>query len=184
VLSAYQRLHERRGRGGHRLEHFGLPDGAQIERARRVGAIAAPQSVFLYALGMNFRRYLDDDYLARTYPLRSMLRGGLIVALGSDAPVVPEDHPLLGIQAAVTRKDREGVVIAPSEAITVEEALYAYTMGGAIATGDEANRGSLTAGKWADLAVLNRNPCELPAEEISTVAVSRTFVAGRAVFPF
>jgi predicted amidohydrolase YtcJ len=184
VLSAYQRLHERGGRGGHRLEHFGLPDGAQIERARRVGAIAAPQSVFLHALGMNFRRYLDDGYLARTYPLRSMLRGGLIVALGSDAPVVPEDHPLLGIQAAVTRKDREGVVIAPSEAITAEEALYAYTMGGAIASGDAANRGSLTAGKWADLAVLDRNPCELPAEEISTVAVSRTFVAGRPVFPF
>jgi predicted amidohydrolase YtcJ len=183
VLTAYERLHARCGRGGHRLEHFGLPDGAQIERARRVGAIAAPQSVFLHALGMNFRRYLGDDYLARTYPIRSMLRGGLTVALGSDAPVVPEDHPLLGIQAAVTRKDREGVAIAPSEAITAEEALYAYTMGGAVASGDEANRGSLTAGKWADLAVLERNPCEVPAEEISTLAVSRTFVSGRAVFP-
>jgi predicted amidohydrolase YtcJ len=56
-------------------------------------------------------------------------------------------------------------------------------MGGAVASGDEANRGSLTAGKWADLAVLERNPCEVPAEEISTLAVSRTFVSGRAVFP-
>ncbi len=181
VLTAYERLHEHGGRG-HRLEHFGLPDRSQIERARRVDAVAAPQTVFLHALGMNFRRYLSDDYLARTYPIRSMLRAGLSVALGSDAPVVPEDHPLLGIQAAVTRSDREGVPIAPEEAITAEEALYAYTMGGAIASGDEANRGSLAAGKWADLAVLERNPCDVAPEEISGIAVSRTFVSGRVVF--
>ena len=181
VLSAYERLHERGGRG-HRLEHFGLPDRAQIERARRLGAMAAPQTVFLHALGMNFRRYLNDHYLARTYPIRSMLRGGLTVALGSDAPVVPDDRPLLGIQAAVTRKDGEGVRIAPDEAISVEEALYAYTMGGAIASGDEANRGSLSPGKWADFAVVDRNPCEVEAEEIATVDVVRTFVSGRLVF--
>jgi predicted amidohydrolase YtcJ len=181
VLSAYERLHERGGQG-HRLEHFGLPDRDQIERARRTGAFAAPQSVFLHALGMNFRRYLSDEYLARTYPIRSMLRGGLVVALGSDAPVVPDDHPLLGVQAAVTRKDREGVAIAPGEAISAEEALYAYTMGGAVASGDGANRGSLTAGKWADLAVLERNPCETSPEEIASIAVSRTFVSGRSVF--
>ncbi len=181
VLSAYERLYERGGRG-HRLEHFGLPDRAQIERARRLGAIAAPQTVFLHALGMNFRRYLNDDYLARTYPIRSMLRGGLTVALGSDAPVVPDDRPLLGIQAAVTRKDREGVRIAPGEAISVEDALYAYTMGGAIGSGDQANRGSLTPGKWADFAVLAGNPCEVEAEEIATVEVVRTYVAGRMVF--
>jgi predicted amidohydrolase YtcJ len=180
VLSAYERLYERGGRG-HRLEHFGLPDGAQIERARRIGAMAAAQTVFLHALGVNFRRYLTDDYLARTYPIRSMLRGGMTVALGSDAPVVPDDRPLLGVQAAVTRKDREGVRIAPDEAISVEDALYAYTMGGAIASGDEANRGSLSPGKWADFAVVDRNPCEVEAEEISTVAVVRTFVSGRMV---
>jgi len=181
VLSAYERLYERGGRG-HRLEHFGLPDGAQIERARRIGAMAAPQAVFLHALGVNFRRYLTDDYLARTYPIRSMLRGGLTVALGSDAPVVPDDRPLLGIQAAVTRRDQEGKSIAPDEAITVEEALYAYTMGGAIASGDQANRGSLTPGKWADFAVVDRNPCEVEAEEIATVPVACTFASGRMVF--
>ncbi len=181
VLSAYERLHASGGRGN-RLEHFGLPDRTQIERARRIGAIAAPQTVFLHALGVNFRRYLKDEYLARTYPIRSMLRGGLTVALGSDAPVVADDRPLLGIQAAVTRRDEEGESIAPEEAITAEEALYAYTMGGAIASGEEANRGSLSPGKWADFAVLERNPCEAEASEISAIAVVRTFVSGRVVF--
>jgi predicted amidohydrolase YtcJ len=146
------------------------------------GAMVAPQTVFLHALGMNFRRYLNDDYLARTYPIRSMLKGGLTVALGSDAPVVPDDRPLLGIQAAVTRRDREGVPIAPEEAISVESALYAYTMGGAMASGDETNRGSLSPGKWADFAVLDRNQIEVEADELSTVDVVRTYVAGNMAF--
>lgn len=181
VLSAYEGLYERGGRG-HRLEHFGLPDGVQIARARRIGAMVAAQTVFLHALGVNFRRYLTDDYLARTYPIRSMLKGSLTVALGSDAPVVPDDRPLLGIQAAVTRRDPTGEAIAPREAITVEEALHAYTMTGAVASGDEDNRGSLTPGKWADFAVLERNPCDVDAEEIATVEVAGTCLAGEWVF--
>jgi hypothetical protein len=111
-----------------------------------------------------------------------MLRGGLTVALGSDAPVVEDDRPLLGIQSAVTRKDREGERIAPEESIPAADALFAYTMGSAAAAGDEGNRGSLTAGKWADLTVLDRNPCETAAEEIASVRVVETYLSGRLAF--
>jgi hypothetical protein len=180
VLDAYERLAEMGGRG-HRLEHFGLPDAEQIERAARVGAMAAPQAVFLHALGANFQRYLSRDYLSRTYPIRSMLDRGLVVALGSDAPVVPDDSPLLGIQAAVTRRTREGESIAPNEAIRVEDALYAYTMGGALLSGDGENRGSLAAGKWADFVLLQRNPESVPSEEIAAIRVVKTFVSGEVV---
>jgi predicted amidohydrolase YtcJ len=181
ALGAYERLQERGGRG-HRLEHFGLPDRRQIERAFRAGAIAAPQTVFLHALGGNFRHYLTDEYLERCYPIRSMLRGGLVVALGSDAPVVPDDRPLLGVQAAVSRRTQEGDGIAPGEAIRVEEALFGYTMGGALASGDADNRGSLAAGKWADLVLLDRNPCQVEVEEIESVRVLATYVSGRRAY--
>jgi predicted amidohydrolase YtcJ len=158
-----------------------LPDAGQIARAARIGAIAAPQTVFLHALGANFRRYLSESYLSRTYPIRSMMRSGMVVALSSDAPVVPDDHPLLGVQAAVTRRDEEGESIAPEEAIAAEEALYAYTMGGALASGEEKRRGSLAAGKWADLVLLDRNPLESRPEEIASIRVLRTFVRGKMV---
>jgi predicted amidohydrolase YtcJ len=111
-----------------------------------------------------------------------MLRGGLSVALGSDAPVVPDDRPLLGIQAAVTRMDQGGERIAPRESISAEEALYAYTMGSAVASGDERNRGSLSPGKWADFAVVDGNPCEVEAEAIGSLEVVRTYVAGEQAF--
>lgn len=184
ALSAYERL-QKLGRApfrrGHRLEHFGLPDARQIARAAKIGAMVAPQTIFLHALGANFRRYLTESYLSRTYPIRSMLRAGLIVALGSDAPVVPDDNPLLGIQAAVTRRDREGEPIAAEEAITAEQAVYAYTMGGAVASGEEDCRGSLTRGKWADFVQLDKSPLASQPEEIASIKPLRTFVRGKVV---
>ncbi len=68
--------------------------------------------------------------LARAYPVRSMLDAGLTVALSSDAPVVEDDSPLLGIQAAMSRRDEDGHAIAADQAISLDEALDAYTRGG------------------------------------------------------
>jgi hypothetical protein len=144
--------------------------------------IAVPQSVFVYELGRNFRQYLPDDLLPRAYPIRAMLRAGLTVALSSDAPVVEDDDPLRGIRSAVERRDDEGHLIAPDQAISATEALYAYTMGGAIAAGDDDNRGGLTAGKWADLAVLSGNPLTTPVEALTGLVVEQTWVGGRLAY--
>jgi predicted amidohydrolase YtcJ len=184
VLDAYEAL-ARLGPGPrHRLEHFGLPHPDQLARAASLGAIAVPQAVFIRSLGKNFRRYLPDALLARAYPIREMIDAGLVTALSSDAPVVADDSPLLGIQAAVLRLDDEGVCISPEQAISVEEALYAYTMGGALASGDEANRGSLSPGKWADMAVLSSDPrpAAAPPETLTDIRVERTILAGQTVF--
>jgi predicted amidohydrolase YtcJ len=166
----------------HRIEHFGLPDGRQIARAARLGVIAAPQTIFIHTLGRNFRSYLPDELLPRTYPIRAMLDGGVRVALSSDAPVVEDDNPLAGMMAAVTRRDGDGVTIAPAQAITVREALHAYTVGGSVASGDQGNRGSIEPGKWADLAVLSQNPLDVEPEALPGITVDMTLVAGRVVF--
>jgi predicted amidohydrolase YtcJ len=166
----------------HRIEHFGLPDGTQLQRAARLQVVAVPQTVFIHSLGPNFRQYLPDAFLPRCYPVRAMIDAGLTVALSSDAPVVEDDNPLLGMAAAFTRRDSEGVSIAPEQAISVGEALYAYTMGGARASGDEQNRGSLDPGKWADLAVLSANPSSCDPEALTDIRVEMTLVAGQVVY--
>ena len=166
----------------HRIEHLGLPSADHLARAARLGVIAVPQSVFLHALGRNFRAYLPDALLPRTYPLRDMLTAGLTIALSSDAPVVENDNPFRGIQSAIDRLDGDGVAIAATQSITVAEALYAYTMGGALASGDEDNRGSIAVGKWADFAVLSGNPLTTPTHAIAALVVDRTYLAGRLVF--
>jgi hypothetical protein len=182
MLDVYERL-GRHPRGlAHRIEHFGLPDASQLARAARLRIIAAPQAVFIHSLGLNFRSYLPESYLPRTYPIRAMLDAGVRVALSSDAPVVEDDNPMIGMMAAVTRLDNTGHLIAPAQAITTAEALHAYTMGGAVATGDEDNRGSIEAGKWADLAVLTANPLSVSPEMLPATKVDMTLVAGRVVF--
>ena len=182
VLNIYESLGRHPKGYRHRIEHFGLPDAAQLARASRLGVIAAPQAIFVYSLGRNFRHYLPDALLPRTYPIRAMLDAGLSVALSSDAPVVEDDNPLVGMMAAVTRLDNEGFPIALEQAITTKEALYGYTMGGAIATGDEATRGSIEPGKWADLAVLSADPLSCPPQTLPELRVDMTLLAGRVAF--
>ncbi|HEX9164306.1 MAG TPA: amidohydrolase [Gemmatimonadales bacterium] len=180
VLRVYEALGS--GPVRHRIEHLGLPSADHLRRAARLGVIAAPQAVFLHELGRNFRACLPGEFLDRAYPIRAMLDAGLTVALSSDAPVVESDDPLLGMSAAITRRTADGETLAPGQAITAAEALWAYTMGGAIASGDDTNRGSLTVGKWADLALLSDNPLTVPPEELPAVRVEQTWLGGNLVF--
>lgn len=183
VISVYEELYRRQPNGQrHRIEHLGLPSAEHLRRCAAIGVIAVPQTVFLHALGTTFRRYLPDSYFPRCYPVRAMLDAGLTVALSTDAPVVPDDNPLLGIKAAIDRKDANGSPIAPEQAITPYEALYAYTMGGAIASGDADNRGSLTVGKWADMVVLSGDPLTASPDDLLNIKVDQTYVGGQLVY--
>lgn len=182
VLSVYESLGPHPKGLAHRIEHFGLPDSLQLHRAAKLGVISVPQSIFIHSLGANFLAVTPDALLPRIYPIRSMLDAGLTVALSSDAPVVEDDNPLLGMYAAITRRTKEGSVICPEQGITAEEALYGYTMGGAIASGDAATRGSITPGKWADVAVLSADPLAAETEALPQIRVDMTFLAGNKVY--
>ena len=140
------------------------------------------QTVFLPAMGATYRRYLPDEYVPRAYPAREALDAGIPFALSTDAPVVPDDNPLIGLKAAVDRLDHRGEALGPTQAITIEEALHAYTMGGAILSGDAENRGSLTPGKWADMIVLSGDPLATPTAELLSLRVEETYVAGTQVY--
>ena len=143
--------------------------------------IAAPQTIFVRELGLNFRRYLPAALFAHVYPVRAMLDAGITVALSSDAPVVENDSPLAGIQAAMLRLDADGQPVAPDEAITLDEALDAYTRGGAIVSGDDGERGRLQEGMLADLTVLSGDIRQTPPEALTTLRVTGTWLGGRQV---
>ncbi len=182
MLDIYEALGPHPRGLGHRIEHLGLPSSAQLARAARLGVIAAPQAIFIHELGRNFREYLPDALVPRCYPLRAMLDAGVTVALSSDAPVVENDNPLAGMRAAITRRDREGHLIAPEQAITAAEALNAYTRGGAVAVGLEDRIGTIAPGMWADLAVLSGHPLTTPPDELPTLSVEMTMLGGRIVY--
>jgi len=164
-----------------RIEHLGLPEEKHLEIMAKYKMATSMQTIFISELGKNFRRYLNNEYLDRCYPLRSVLKHGILTALSSDAPVVSDLNPLKGIEAAVTRKANEGYAIAPNEGINIEEALKAYTASAA-AIGDTSQFGTLEEGKLADFIFLDRDPLKTDAAELTAIQVEKTFIDGRSVY--
>jgi len=167
----------------HRIEHVQLIHPADLERLARIGAVASVQPVHLFTDW----EVADRVWGARAryaYALRSLLERDVPLAFGSDAPVAPL-NPLLGIYAAVTRRDERGQPAGgwyPEERISVAEAIRAYTLGPAFAAGKARQQGSITPGKWADLTVLSRNVFGIPPEEIPEVEVVLTVFDGAVVY--
>ncbi|MER3445214.1 MAG: amidohydrolase, partial [Meiothermus sp.] len=153
----------------HRIEHFGLAREEHLGLARRLGVIAVPQPVFIHELRGNFLKYLPEAMVCRCYNLRAMFATGLTVAFSSDGPVVSQVSPLIGLQAAVAEPMCKG------NGVSLETALWAYTVGGALAQGDEGNRGRLEPGHWADFVLLDRDPRTAPPEALGSLEVRSTW---------
>ncbi|MDX2057206.1 MAG: amidohydrolase family protein, partial [Gemmatimonadales bacterium] len=104
------------------------------------------------------------------------------LVFGSDWTVAPLD-PLLGVKAAVTRQTIDGAkVFVPEERITVEEALRAYTVDNAWSMYLDRSVGSVTVGRKADLAVLNRDLLTGAPAALDSARVVATVVGGKVVY--
>jgi predicted amidohydrolase YtcJ len=181
VIDVYKELHHSFPGLIKRIEHLGLPDTSNLEAMAEYQIAASMQSVFIYELGRNFIKYLDADYLNQCYPVKSVLRRGILTALSSDAPVVQDFNPLRGLEAAVTRKDRDGNTIAAGEAISIEEGLTAYTSHAARISG-RVDFGILEEGKLADIIILNLNPLNAAPDQLTKIRVEKTFIGGELVW--
>lgn len=183
ALDAYERVLRQWPRSDHRLriEHFTLPLGDLVERVAQLGVVITSQPVFLYEAGWNYVTNLGETRAREVFPFRRILEAGVSLAFSSDSPV-SSFVPLAGIQAAVSRRTQMGDVIGSGQELSVAEALCQYTLGSAYASGEEGIKGSLTAGKLADLVVLNRDPLQTPADELATIEVDMTVVGGQIVY--
>ena len=167
----------------HRVEHVQLLHPSDVGRLAQLGVVASVQPVHLQTdWAMADRVWGKRARL--TYAFRSLLDAGTTLAFGSDAPVAPL-NPMLGVFTAVTRQDNQGQPASgwyPQEKISLEETIYAYTMGPAILSGKQQHQGSITPGKWADLIVLQQNLFDLEPAQIAQAQVALTLFAGRIVF--
>jgi predicted amidohydrolase YtcJ len=170
--------------GRHRIEHAQVLSPDDIGRFARLDVIAAMQPVhatsdMYWAVGR-----LGEERAAGAYAWRSLLDSGATLSFGSDFPV-EEVSPMLGMYAAVTRRDLEGWPEGgwfPQERLTREEALRAFTIDAAYAGFMEADVGSLEVGKLADFIVLDRDIVQAPADEINRARVLQTWLAGQIVY--
>jgi predicted amidohydrolase YtcJ len=122
------------------------------------------------------------------YAFKSIQRGGAVLSFGTDWPGTSASeypiNPMLGLYAAVTRQTlkgqpREGWF--PGERISIEDAIRAYTYNTAYANFEENTKGSIEAGKLADLAVLSKNLLRVSPAGYLTTEVVYTIVGGKIV---
>src|SRR5262249_10199555 len=148
-----------------RVEHAQHLRPEDYKRFKALGVIASMQPYHVIDDGRWAEGRIGPKRCASSYAYRSLLDAGAVLAFGSDWPVAPLD-PLPGIDAAVNRRTLDGKHPGgwfPEQRITVAEAVEAYTLGSAYAGFQEADRGSIKAGKLADLVVLSRDIFD-PAE--------------------
>lgn len=162
--------------GRARIEHAMLVDPDLIRRIASSAAMVVGQPSFVHGLGDDLLMTATPPPL-RVLPFRSMLDAGIELAASSDFPVVPFDV-LAGIQGAVTRRTASGALLESDEAIHVDEALRAYTFGGARALGVDAEAGTISAGKRADLVLLSADPLATPPNRLTGLRILRTYVGG------
>ena len=166
------------------IVHCQITSAEQLLRMRDLEVIGMVQPIFLdYDLHMVEAR-VGAERAKTTYAFKTMERLGIPTAYGTDCPVEGYDV-FKGIQCAVTRQDLNHVPAGgwlPEEAVTVEEALSAYTLGAAFASGEDHMKGALGIGMWADLVILDQNPLQVPHDKLSKIQIVATYKAGEQVY--
>jgi predicted amidohydrolase YtcJ len=164
----------------HYLNHFTvMPSGEAMDKMAAYDIAMTQQPNFTYTLEGRYSAYLDGDRLKHNNPLRTPMNHGIRVAISSD--ILPIG-PMVGIYAAVTRKGMSGEVFGEDESLTVMEALRAYTLYGAWLSFEEDRKGSIEAGKLADMIVLDQDILTIDPDHIMDINVERTWLGGKLVY--
>jgi predicted amidohydrolase YtcJ len=185
-----------------RIEHADMVDAVDVPRFGKLQVVADMQPTFCCGEeGLNY----DTANPLPTDRWKSIAAGGATLAFSSDWPCTWAPDPYVGIQQAVTRQvwksadtanvsgapldgagqggaTTTGAIYVPTERVTVEQAVNAYTAGSAYAAFADSKVGTLEKDKEADLVVLSQDLFTVPAESIAKTKVVTTMVAGKVVY--
>ncbi len=165
-----------------RVEHAQHLSRSDIPRFGQLGVIASMQGVHCTSDAPYVPDRLGPTRAAEgAYVWQKLMKSGAVVINGTDAPVEDVD-PIASYYATVSRKTAGGRVFFPDQRMSRMEALKSYTLDAAYAGFDEATRGSLEVGKYADVAVLSKDILSVPEDEIPSAQVTYTIVGGKVLY--
>ncbi len=162
----------------HTLTHCQMADESQFRRMAQLGICSNLFTNHIYYWGdQHYSLTMGPDRATRMDACGTAKRLGVPYTIHSDAPVTPLD-PLFTAWCAVNRQTASGRILGPNECIEVDDALRAITLGAAYTLHLDHLIGSIESGKFADFAVLEQDPTELPPENLKDVPVWGTVVDG------
>ena len=159
-----------------KITHCTLVNPGLIQRIKAIGAVPALFTTYAFYNPDKFV-YYGQEMMKNCMAFRSLLDAGVYACAGSDFQPGPF-APLMGIQGMVTRKGWDGTVWGANQRLGVSEAIAVNTYNGAWASGEEAIKGSIAAGKLADYVVLADDPHTTDVEKIKAIEIVRTVVGG------
>lgn len=184
ILNAYEKAFAAHPRADHRsgVVHVQITRPDQLERMRNLNLHAYVQTIFIDYDARIVRDRVGDALADTSYAFRTMKEMGMHVSNGTDCPVEAPD-PMRGVQCAVTRQplDESLAPYRQEEALTLEEALRAYTLEGAYASFEEREKGQIAPGMLADFVILSGNPFTCERAQLHKITALETYLGGRAV---
>ncbi|MGC3020885.1 MULTISPECIES: amidohydrolase [unclassified Brevibacterium] len=161
-----------------RIEHAAMVHDEHLATLAEHGIVVTPQAAFAEGIGDGMNASLGPERRRLLYRAKSFIDAGVPMAGSSDRPCA-DGNVLRGIEAYVTRATRGGDVMgSAAECLSVDEAIAAYTSQAAIASGQGADKGTLTRGKLADFVALEAHPGEVAPTEIAQIPVRATVLGG------
>lgn len=157
-----------------------LPPEQTLSKMVSHGIYAAAQPNFLWQDSERFQQVLQGRALAHVSPIAVPLKYGVRMAFGADYPL--NTHPRYGLYAAVARIGKDGYQYSMDEAVSVVEAIRLYTAAPPFLTWEEKEKGTLEAGKLADMIVVDRNPLTVQREDLLKMNVDLTMIGGKIVY--
>lgn len=160
----------------HRIEHASMLTEDVLKDMAKYGVIASCQPPFINSEYKWLSKRIGNERCKYTYPMKSIVNAGVLLASGSDCPI-EDPNPILGLHALVTRNS-----FVPEECLSMEEALKSYTINAAYAAFEETLKGSIEVGKFADLVILDKNPLQTLKDKIREITILETIIKGKTVF--
>lgn len=170
----------------HQVGHSTFVDPADLPRPNALNA-AIEYSPYLWdpqPINDDITTAVGARRIERVWPIKDGFEAGALVIAGSDWAVIPAPDPWIGIETAITRQKPGGSArtFGAGQAITLEQAIRMFTINAATRLGLDKDLGTIEAGKRADFIVIDKNPFRIPATDIHTIKVQKTYIDGEVVF--
>lgn len=165
----------------HQIIHAYYPTNDSLRKMKEAGIIACIQGSFIYGEADGYIDLLTKEKMEEYTPTRTYLESGVKVTLSTDMPCA-DYNPFLNMYAIVTRKGIKGYQLGTKESVSVTEALRMMTINGAYLTEEDDIKGSIEAGKLADLVILDRTLGKISDEDIKHIQVEKTIIDGKIVY--
>ncbi len=188
ALNAYENARKLNGvnQSRHRIEHIEMISSDDLPRFAKLKIIASMEPIHAEpGTSSVWAKAVGENRLPNSFAWASMLRNKAMLVFSSDWPACVSINPIRGLHTAVNRRTIDGQPLegwVPEQKISIQDALYAYTYGGAYSSHEENTKGKIASGYFADIVILSQDLFTIEPMKTYETKVLMTIFNGNIIF--